>query len=345
MRSISSLFVLLILSAWVLAQDPPRVVAAIGGSMSVKNSPFSAEAVSESVQTLFDGNKITRSSTTKLYRNSEGRVRREMDRSSGGFATFPSFEPLISIVDPLGAKMLLDTEARIATTIAPLPLGQVNIVSAGQLSEEQRLKINKLKEELKLKTGQPLTDEQKKLLEKYHVEVRALAPTAVVAGQLAETVAPATATAIVSGVGNGGTWSTMAPGPMATGTTFTFNDSKYDTRTEELGSRDFDGVQAEGTRRVTIIPAGAIGNERPIETVYERWYSKDLQIVVMSKHSDPRFGEQTYRLTNIVRAEPDPSLFNVPTGYKVVSGIDAGGYYRAMPPKPAKVTTVATKQP
>ena len=132
---------------------------------------------------------------------------------------------------------------------------------------------------------------------------------------------------------------------MAAGTTFTFNDSKYDTRTEELGTRDFDGVQAEGTRRVTTIPAGAIGNERPIETVYERWYSKELQIVVMSKHSDPRFGEQTYRLTNIVRAEPEPALFNVPNGYKVVSGADAGGYYRVANPRPAKVTTVATKQP
>ena len=344
MRSVSSLFVLLILAIGVLAQDPPRVVAAIGGSMSVKNAPFSAEAVSESVQTLFDGNKITRSSTTKIYRNSEGRVRREMDRSSGGFAIFPSFEPMVTIVDPLGAKMMLDTEARIATTIAPLPLGQVNIVRAGQLSEEQRVKIEKLKE-LKLKSGEPLTDEQKKLLEKYHVELRALAPTAVVTGQVAGTVTATAPTAIVTGSAGSGTWSTFGAGTLSPAAGFGSNDSKYDTRTEELGSRDFDGVQAEGTRRVTTIPAGAIGNERPIETAYERWYSKELQIVVMSKHSDPRFGEQTYRLTNIVRAEPDPTLFNVPNGYKVVSGTDAGGYYRVTNARPAKATTVATKQP
>jgi hypothetical protein len=40
----------------------------------------------------------------------------------------------------------------------------------------------------------------------------------------------------------------------------------------------------------------------------------------MSKHNDPRFGEQTYRLTNIVRSEPDASLFTVPNGYKLITG-------------------------
>lgn len=91
---------------------------------------------------------------------------------------------------------------------------------------------------------------------------------------------------------------------------------KYESKSEDLGTRDFEGVSATGTRKVTTIPAGDVGNERPIEIVYERWFSKDLGMVVFSKHSDPRFGDQTYRLTNIVRTEPDPSLFTVPTGYK-----------------------------
>ncbi len=76
---------------------------------------------------------------------------------------------------------------------------------------------------------------------------------------------------------------------------------------------------AEGTRSVTTIPAGAIGNERPIEIVYERWYSKELQLIIYSKHTDPRFGEQTYRLTDISRSEPDRSLFTPPADYKIVS--------------------------
>src|SRR5258708_33309707 len=102
--------------------------------------------------------------------------------------------------------------------------------------------------------------------------------------------------------------------------------SRYESKTEQLGVQNIEGVDAEGTRTTTIIPAGAIGNERPIETVYERWYSKDLQLVVMSKHTDPRFGEQTYRLTNIVRSEPDSSLFSLPTGYKIVT--EPGSVYR-----------------
>jgi hypothetical protein len=50
------------------------------------------------------------------------------------------------------------------------------------------------------------------------------------------------------------------------------------------------------------------------------WISPELKTVVMSKRSDPRIGEQTFRLTNITRAEPDPSLFSVPSDFKVIEG-------------------------
>jgi len=109
----------------------------------------------------------------------------------------------------------------------------------------------------------------------------------------------------------------VAPSVMAIPST---NGQKWETRTEQLGVQNFEGVDAEGTRTITTIPADAIGNERPIEIVYERWYSKELQMIVYSKHSDPRFGEQTYRLTNVNRNEPDPSLFQVPNSYRIVSG-------------------------
>ena len=123
--------------------------------------------------------------------------------------------------------------------------------------------------------------------------------------------------------------------------------SKYETRTEQLGTQNIEGVEAEGTRTITTIPAGAIGNERPIEMVYEKWYSKELDLVVMSKNSDPRFGEQTYRLTNIIRSEPDPSLFSLPAGYKVLA--EPASVYRLSTPKAegqsvvyAKPVTVST---
>ncbi|HLJ86959.1 MAG TPA: hypothetical protein VKZ53_09045 [Candidatus Angelobacter sp.] len=80
---------------------------------------------------------------------------------------------------------------------------------------------------------------------------------------------------------------------------------------ETLGTQTIEGISAEGKRETRTIPAGAIGNERPIEVVTETWFSPDLQVTVMSKRSDPRFGETVYRLTEIKRVEPDPSLFQV----------------------------------
>lgn len=88
-------------------------------------------------------------------------------------------------------------------------------------------------------------------------------------------------------------------------------------RVEVLEAQVIEGVKAEGVRNTVIIPAGAIGNELPITTVYERWYSPDLQTVVMSRRSDPRFGETVFRLVNIVRVEPPSDLFTVPTDYRI----------------------------
>jgi hypothetical protein len=83
-------------------------------------------------------------------------------------------------------------------------------------------------------------------------------------------------------------------------------------REESLGTRTIEGLLCEGTRKTTTIPAGAIGNERPITTVAERWYSRELQLLIRSRVSDPRFGETTYRVTKITRAEPFESLFQMP---------------------------------
>ena len=87
---------------------------------------------------------------------------------------------------------------------------------------------------------------------------------------------------------------------------------------ESLGTRQIEGVRAEGTRMTTTIPAGQIGNLNPINIVTERWSSKELQMAVLITRRDPRSGETTYRLTNIVRAEPPPDLFTVPSDYRIV---------------------------
>lgn len=85
---------------------------------------------------------------------------------------------------------------------------------------------------------------------------------------------------------------------------------------EDLGTQVIEGVTAQGRRETVTIAAGEIGNDRPIEIVSENWYSQDLHTVVLRKHTDPRFGETVFRLTEIKRGEPDPSLFQVPAGFK-----------------------------
>jgi hypothetical protein len=90
--------------------------------------------------------------------------------------------------------------------------------------------------------------------------------------------------------------------------------------TLSLGTQTINGVPAEGVRTTRTIPAGAIGNANPIVITNERWYSPELQTVVMSKRSDPFQGETTFQLTNIQRQEPEASLFQVPSDYAVEQG-------------------------
>ena len=87
-----------------------------------------------------------------------------------------------------------------------------------------------------------------------------------------------------------------------------------------LGTQTIEGVQATGTKSVLTIEAGAIGNDQAIQIVSEEWYSPDLKTVVLSKKSDPRFGDVVYSLTQINRSEPDPTLFQVPSNFTVTDG-------------------------
>ena len=305
MKVIAGLLFFILAGINVYAQQDARVIAEIaaGDEKTIKNSPFSAEAMSESVQVLADGNRIVRNSTTKLYRNSEGRFRREMSGGSGGvFSTHFSFGEGTTILDPVaGQRVMLDSLGKTARLLE-LNAGQ-GIAIAGraavvkQLSEADRADM-----ENKVKVYGNLSAEEREKVTTSVMKAR----RAVELVNASPAVAGGGGFNAVTAVGGGYAFST---GPQ----------NKYDTRTEELGTRDFEGVSAEGTRSVTTIPEGAIGNERPIEITYERWYSKELGLVVYSKHSDPRFGEQTYRVTNIVRSEPDPSLFSVPQGYRVLA--------------------------
>lgn len=94
---------------------------------------------------------------------------------------------------------------------------------------------------------------------------------------------------------------------------------RQNEETTDLGTQTINGVPAQGTRITRTIPAGKIGNEKPIVIVTETWYSPDLQTYVLRKTTNPLSGNTTFELTNIQQGEPDPTLFQVPSGYTVRS--------------------------
>jgi hypothetical protein len=96
--------------------------------------------------------------------------------------------------------------------------------------------------------------------------------------------------------------------------------NKNNTVMTSLGTQTIAGVPAQGTLITRTIPAGTIGNQKPIEITVERWYSAELQMNVMIKRTDPFAGVNVFQLTNIQRQEPDASVFQVPPDYTVKQG-------------------------
>jgi hypothetical protein len=79
-----------------------------------------------------------------------------------------------------------------------------------------------------------------------------------------------------------------------------------------------EGVQAEGTRRTTTIPAGEIGNDRAIVSTSETWISPDIGMTIYRRTVDPRKGESLFQLRNITRDNPSVATFAIPEGYKII---------------------------
>ena len=91
-----------------------------------------------------------------------------------------------------------------------------------------------------------------------------------------------------------------------------------DIHQQSLGTEVVEGLNCDHMLTTQTIPAGTIGNEQPIVITSETWASPELHLLIMRKHSDPRFGETVYKLSNITRNEPDPSLFQPPSDFKVM---------------------------
>ena len=271
-------------------------------------APYSADTIVEGVQTLADGNRIVRKTTGRVYRDGEGRTRREEDtlvatRTPTGTANARP-RTTIAIVDPVGGySYTLDAERKIAWrtpigTSASI-MGKIEAASADERAMlEKRAKVAEaVKAIAEAKGADPKALEEQRAVEE---QKRA---AAVAAGGGARGV---------GGGGRGGAFGPVGGEIRARG-----GAPGYPVTLGPLERKSLEGVPVEGRKTTTVIPAGQVGNEQPLTIVSEEWRSTDLNVLVMTRHSDPRTGESTYRLTNIVRAEPDRSLFMVPADYEV----------------------------
>jgi hypothetical protein len=248
-------------------------------------APYSAEAVTESLQVLGDGNRIVRKTTTRIYRDSEGRTRREQLSGAGQPQS-------ISISDPVAgtAYMLNPAEHTASRTgmMISIPDVATATTAAGAVYTIRTREAGA--------TASTETSADAKKKREAETMAAATGAGSAHAGAIAY---PAEAVALPRMV--------MPDGLSAAGT----------TKKEDLGQQTIEGVLATGTRTTTTIPAGAIGNDQPLVIVSEQWFSPDLQALVMTRHSDPRTGDTTYRLMNIVQSEPSRSLFEVPGDYSI----------------------------
>jgi hypothetical protein len=219
---------------------------------SALGHPYSAEQITEHVQTLADGTHISQTvSKAHLYRDSQGRTRMEHSFTlpPGAQGSAPTF---VTIIDPVArCQYALDTRQHTARRISMPPQSPQN-------------------------------------------------------SQWFQKTAPPPAASFPHAAN-------IVPGnsvPRAT--------TDPETQSESLGTHTIEGISAEGTRITTTFPAGSVGNDREFTTTSETWVSKDLGVTLLSKQSDPRYGETTTRLTDISQTEPDPNLFLVPTDYTIV---------------------------
>jgi hypothetical protein len=87
---------------------------------------------------------------------------------------------------------------------------------------------------------------------------------------------------------------------------------------EDLGKQLVSGIETIGTRDTVIYNPGLFGNDRKMSIEREFWYSPKLGFNLLSKRSDPRIGTQTFTATNLILSDPDPKLFELPEGFKIV---------------------------
>ena len=289
----------------------------------VKNAPYSAEVISEKIQFLPDGNQISHRTTSLAYRDSAGRTRQEARDDKGEVRT-------IQINDAVdGSRFVLSPSKKSATKIA---LDKDIAKRVDEIREKAKAAAKADGKAVIIERGNPgetiVVKRMDGLGKDGKNEVREETTVNVVRiGGDTDVAVNKDGKKYTYKLGPGGDHlgPAMAEfarlgtlGPLGT-LGHSFQDVRWAAKATktDLGSRDFEGIRADGKRTSYTIPAGEVGNKNPITVTSESWYSPDLQATVYSKQSDPRTGDAVYRLANVKRIEQPLSLFRVPEDYAI----------------------------
>jgi hypothetical protein len=262
LRWMSALSVLL-LTFCARGQTAGFIYSAGAAGDGVTGAPYTANVVNEQNKVLLDGNRIHHETHGKMFRDSQGRTRTEIEL---GIFTGAHDWVSVFIVDPVQHVTInMNPQNKTATIIH---MGQ------GVPPSQRAADIH--------------TDKATPALARPGLQAAV--------GQ--------------TGLAGGGT---RVEGPPK-GTDML---RLAGLQEENLGSQVIDGLNVTGTRRTRTIPAGQMGNEKPMTQTFETWVSSDLHVVLLNKTDTPESGEYTTRLVNIQLGDPDPALFQIPADYKV----------------------------
>jgi hypothetical protein len=258
----------------------------------IKGAPYAADEITQFNQTLGDGTHIQRENKVAVYRDGQGRVRRETPSE-------------ITIMDPVaGASYSLNpttmTGRKMTVSIVSHLDGSTSTMSVMARAPSAGDKAKVEEERFMVVTSEGISP-------------RRVVPVTVDEKIKADQEA---AQAKLGGVFNYAVSGNQAGFAVGGGVTFKATSATL-AAGEPIGQQMVEGVLCDGTRSTETIAAGAIGNDKPIQTVNEHWYSSELKTTVRTMRTDPRNGDETFRLTNIRRGEPGPDLFQVPAGYQI----------------------------
>jgi hypothetical protein len=295
------------------------------GAKAASGKPMFAEIVTEHRQSFTDGNRISRSTNSSIYRDAQGRIRRESQLSLPGMPASVSASTFITIVDhQLGYGYVLDPQEMVAhryelNAAGPSYVARLHAQANGSALLSSDPKSSDPKSAAESANSASPADSAGESHWRQHA-------FAAHRGRQSEDSATGTADSnhLSSSFLSGDSLAASAPSMRIDQP---FLAAPNLVRTENLGEQTILGFRTLGTRVITTLPAGQIGNDRPIAIVSEQWFSPELELVMRSMHRDPWAGEFTTTVIRVNRGDQPALLFQVPAPYKVIDAASEGEHH------------------